>query len=161
MGWNMTGTKLKFPVIVAAGPQDSHSPRTHLSELRCHSYITVRDQGQAWSPVRLDAEICSKISSTHSFFFFFPSSLIALRQELDLTSLCGWSPRCGQGQSLDANLPLCLPHSTPGTCPHAPSFFFKFRVNIKLIMVMESLIYEMYLMYYLMHFEDILKDKIH
>ena len=41
----------------------------------------------------------------------------------------------------------------------APSFFFKFRVNIKLIM--ESLIYDMYLMYHLMHFEDILKDKIH
>ena len=29
------------------------------------------------------------------------------------------------------------------------------------MMVMESLIYEMYLMYYLMHFEDILKNKIH
>lgn len=43
----------------------------------------------------------------------------------------------------------------------APSFFFKFRVNIKLIMVMQSLIYEMYLMHYLMHFEDKLKDKIH
>ena len=40
MGWNMTGAKLKFPVIVAAGPQDSHSPRTLLSELRGHSSIT-------------------------------------------------------------------------------------------------------------------------
>lgn len=39
----------------------------------------------------------------------------------------------------------------------APSFFFKSRVNIKLIKVTQSLIHAMHLMY----FEDTLKDKIY
>ena len=38
MGWNITGAKLEFSAIVRAGPQDCHSPRTHLSEPMCHSY---------------------------------------------------------------------------------------------------------------------------
>ena len=91
------GLNSSFPLL--SQPVTAHSPRTHLSELMCHSHITVRERGQAWSPVSLDTEICSKMRDTHFFFPFFfvgleagagPDLFVAVH--LDVSGDGPWTP---------------------------------------------------------------------
>lgn len=89
---------------------------------------------------------------THIFFF----PILSDGLEAGAGPLCG----CHLDMSGDGPWSAISP-SAYHTPPQehalvAPSFFFKSRVNIKLIKVTQSLIHVMHLMY----FEDTLKDKI-